>query len=42
MPTAEHVDIPVADLTLREGSGEQVAVADLAGVQLLVLLRHRH
>lgn len=42
MPHAERVRIPVGDLTLYDGGGERVAVQQLQGVQLLVLLRHRH
>jgi hypothetical protein len=43
MPRSRDVSINVADLELAEAPGGQpVMLGEIAGVQLLVLLRHRH
>jgi hypothetical protein len=42
MPDRENVSIDVRDITLRDAADEPVPLGSLAGVQLLVLLRHRH
>jgi hypothetical protein len=42
MPNCENVSIDVRDVTLRNAADESVALVTLTGVQLLVLLRHRH
>jgi hypothetical protein len=43
MPCNENVAISVADLTLaRAPGGQLVRLGEVTGVQLLVLLRHRH
>ncbi|MGH9088089.1 MAG: hypothetical protein ACRDYZ_08245 [Acidimicrobiales bacterium] len=42
MPIAEPATIAVDDLVLTEAGGRPVSLGDLGGVQVLVLLRHRH
>ena len=43
MPRSRDVSINVADLELAEAPGGQlVTLGEITGVQLLVLLRHRH
>ncbi len=42
MPSMQTTQISVSDLTLTNASGDQVPLASLDGVQLLVLMRHRH
>ena len=42
MPRAEQVTIPVADVILKDPAGRQVPFGDLPGVQVAVLMRHRH
>lgn len=42
MPNAQHVNIPVGDLVLDDAAGQPVPLGSLAGVRLLVLMRHRH
>lgn len=43
MPQAEDVNIELSNIQLTEASsGQPVALSQLGGVQILVLLRHRH
>lgn len=42
MPRRERVAVDVSDLTLLDPHGGTVGLGELVGVQLLVLLRHRH
>lgn len=42
MPRCEKVSIDVGDLTVERPEGGRVRLADLGGVQVLILLRHRH
>jgi len=42
MPAAEHVAIPIHDLTLHDPAARPMPLAALTGVQVVVLLRHRH
>ncbi|MGH9107062.1 MAG: hypothetical protein ACRDZX_14765 [Acidimicrobiales bacterium] len=42
MPIAEPIAIDVSDLTLLQPGGNALALGALGGVQVLVLLRHRH
>lgn len=42
MPIAEQVTIDVGDVTLVEPGGNTLTLGALGGVQVLVLLRHRH
>lgn len=42
MPTAEKLTVEVGDITLSKASGEDLALASLGRVQVVVLLRHRH
>lgn len=42
VPVAEATTIAVGDLTLTAEGGRAVRLGTLGGVQLLVLLRHRH
>jgi hypothetical protein len=43
MPPAEAVTIDLAGIALTDAdSGEPVRLAEIGGVQILVLLRHRH
>lgn len=36
------MSIDVSDITLTRPDGRNVALGDLPGVQILVLMRHRH
>ena len=42
MPKLNEVNIGVGDISLMAADGEQVRLASLPPVQLLVLMRHRH
>jgi hypothetical protein len=42
VPRAEHTDIAVGDLTLIDPPGQEHELAGLPGVQVVVLMRHRH
>lgn len=42
MPMREQVNVDVAGLVLVDPEGHDVALSTLAGVQVVVLLRHRH
>lgn len=43
MPQAESVAIDLVGIQLTDaGSGQPVRLAQISGVQILVLLRHRH
>ncbi|MGH3473204.1 MAG: hypothetical protein ACRDPG_14300 [Nocardioidaceae bacterium] len=42
MATVEHVAIDVKDITLAQAQGPDLALGTLGGVQVLVVLRHRH
>lgn len=42
MPVAERVAIDVRNIRLVEPGGGDVSLAALPGVQVVVLLRHRH
>jgi len=43
MPRPEHVTIDLAGIQLAEApGGKPVRLASMGGVQILVLLRHRH
>lgn len=43
MPRSEHTAIHVGDLELTQApNGQPMTLGQLTGVQILVLLRHRH
>lgn len=42
MPSPEHVTVDVGDITLAQFHGGELALGDIPGVQVVVLLRHRH
>ncbi len=42
MPTEETVHIDVRDITLLSPAGEPMTLATLTGIQLIILMRHRH
>lgn len=42
MPTAEQTRIDVGDVALTQADSSAMRLGDLAGVQLVVLMRHRH
>lgn len=43
MPQAENVNIELSGIQLTDASsGQRVTLAQIGGVQILVLLRHRH
>ncbi|MGC8471767.1 MAG: hypothetical protein ACP5PM_05680 [Acidimicrobiales bacterium] len=42
MPSAERVAIDVGDLALERLQGPELALGAVPGVQVIVLLRHRH
>ncbi len=42
MPNREDVVIDVREVTLHDPTGGQASIGSLPGVQVVVLLRHRH
>jgi hypothetical protein len=42
VPCAERVDIDVGDVGLERLQGPELALGAIPGVQVVVLLRHRH
>ena len=42
MPSAERVAIDVGDVGLERLQGPELALGEIPGVQVIVLLRHRH
>lgn len=42
MPREEQVAVCVTDLVLTGPDAQPVCLADLPGVQIVVLIRHRH
>ncbi len=42
MPDRQHAALDVRDITLHEPVGGRTALGSLPGVQVVVLLRHRH
>ncbi len=42
MPTAEHIAVNVGGIALHQARGPDVFLGALPGVQVIVLLRHRH
>ena len=42
MRTAQQVDVDISDLELTDPDGRRTRLADLDGVSVLVLMRHRH
>ena len=42
MPARETVHVDVTGVALTDPAGDRVKLARLSGVQVLVLMRHRH
>lgn len=42
MPGSEDVQVDVREIALQRADGASVHLGELSGVQLVVLMRHRH